>query len=425
MYIKGVAGTTYKDIDSSPPAFLNYENTIIEFRNIHDLGPMSMIEPKYPDKFYSSGIENIILYGNKDQLSDEGYCGINIPDISIQQRSQTVFRNIIIFQVKGTGFYGGIGQHELFLEWVTAFSCDGDGFVLKGGDIKGYRIASGNNGGVGIVLPGCGDSGFATGSGRFFDCDSWSNIKGVEIADSMGYFFFGLTLNLNRRGGLYIHSTRNGYPPGNIQIFRGAFSQNSQEENGDFSDILLYGERDGVGPYDIALFGCEFHGDGEKRKLPRHAIEDNSDYPRRCLVNGGFFDMDNYSTKQFSNKPQAVRDSFIYTKSDFLSQFELSYNWSDSDYELDKDTIDGFLIVNTGLSDRKVTLPETAKTSRGRVFYIVRQDDDARFNVVIQPSGNDTINGTHSPIEIDGQYKNQTYMIVRTDGRDWSAIKIS
>jgi|GEM_PF-1845823 hypothetical protein len=291
VYIKGVTGTTYNGIDnwSTPPPFIDKVNTIIKLEQGEVDTPIAMIRAKDPDNFFSAGIENIILWGNRTSDRDEGeegYYGIKINDIHdiYPQRSQTIIRNVIIYRTRGVGFYGGIGQHELFLEWVTAFANSSDGFVLRGEDIKGTRLASGANGGVGIKFPGSGSNEISSGAGRFYDVDSWSNKTGIEISDTMGYVFFNLVLNLNKQGGVFIHPTNSetGFPPGNIRIFHGAFSFNSQDRDETYSDILIEGKPSGgPGAYDVAFIGCKFHGSTSKEK---YAIEDNSLDPRRCLI---------------------------------------------------------------------------------------------------------------------------------------------
>lgn len=286
VYMRGVTGTTYNSIEN-PNNFSTKVNTIIRLKASLSQ-PISMIEPKTPNDFSSAGIENIILDGNKPNQQASGFFGIKIPDTTSPQRSQTQFRNIIVYQIKGIGFYGGKGQHELFLDWVTAYGCDSDGFVLRGEDIKGTRIASGANNGVGIKFPGSGDPNIASGSGRFIDVDCWGNIVGMEISDTLGYLFFQLQLNLNQRHGLRIYSTSSGFSPGDIRIYRGVFRQNSQEKHNEYSDIKLEPNSSGYGPSDIVLIGCEFHGSGNLPK-PRYAIEDSSSISRRCIITDSLF----------------------------------------------------------------------------------------------------------------------------------------
>lgn len=138
VYMRGVAGTTYNRMaettdylnPSNPPDnFFSKVNTVIRLKDGLSSG-ISMLEPKTPNDFSSAGVENIIFDGNKSKLTGSNYYGIKITDAAStsQQRSQAQFRNVMIYHVKGIGFYGGVGQHELFLDWVTAYGCDTYGF---------------------------------------------------------------------------------------------------------------------------------------------------------------------------------------------------------------------------------------------------------------------------------------------------------
>ncbi len=423
VYMKGVAGTTYNFIDLSRDNFLPRVNTVIKLKDTA-LSGIAMIEPKNPNDFSSAGIENLILDGNKACQTGSGYYGIKISDAPTPaykdgNRSQAQFRNIIVYQVKGIGFYAGYNQHELFLDWVTAFDCSSDGFVLRGEDIKGTRIASGANGGVGLKLPGSGSSSILSGAGRFFDVDCWSNLIGMEISDTMGYVFFQLQLNLNKRGGLRIYSTTPqppGFSPGDIRIYRGTFSQNSKELHNGYSDIKLEPNTSGYGPFDIALIGCQFHGSASSPK-PKYAIEDTSSIARRCIITDGLFIKSNYATG-VSNKPQAIRDCFDYDTGDLLTESELHYNWLAGNYNLGLG--DGFVAIDAGAQARTVNLPLLSTMNVGRVFYVTKTDTTANV-VTILATGTDKINGVQS-VTLNGQY--QTFMIIHA-GTEWIGIKIA
>lgn len=414
VYMRGVAGTTYNSIDT-PANFFSKVNTIIKLSPV--LNGISIIEPKTPNDFSSAGIENIILDGNKNsQQGSSGYYGIKIPDTNVIQRSQAQFRNVIIYQVKGTGFYGGKGQQELFLDWVTVYGCNSDGFVLKGEDIKGTRIASGANGGVGIKLPGSGDSTIPSGAGRFFDVDCWGNLVGMEISDTLGYVFFHLQLNLNKQYGLRIYATSSGFSPGNIRIYKGIFRQNSTVQDNTYSDIKLEPNTSGYGPCDIALIGCEFHGSAVAPR-PKYAIEDTSSIPRRLIVTESLFIKNNYGAG-ISNKPQAIRDCFDYQTGDILTEPELHYNWIPGNYNLGLG--DGFVAIDASGGERTVNLPALSNMPVGRIFYITKSD--ATNNAVrIQAQSGQTINGS-SFVTLNGQ--RQAYMIIHA-GTEWLGIKIA
>lgn len=452
VYMKGVAGTTYNFIDTTTdyntPSLPDTKNFFLKVNTVLRLidglsTGISMIEPKTPNEFCSAGIENMIFDGNKANITGSNYYGIKIVDAPSPtyyggNRSQAQFRNIIVYHVKGTGFYGGYNQHELFLDWVTAFGCDSDGIVLRGEDIKGTRIASGANAGIGIKLPGSGSATIASGAGRFIDVDCWSNRIGIEISDTMGYVFFGLVINSNRQGGLYIHSTTPqppGFSPGNIRIYRGGFGNNSTDAHNSYSEIKIEPNASGFGPFDIALIGCQFHGWEDSAqpppppKKPKYVIEDSSTYARRCIVTGGFFKMSNYGTG-ISNKPQAIRDCFNYEKGDIISDTDVGmhYAWVGATAQSPNPLTyniaigEGFLVVDTqNLRNIEVNLPAIGNISTGRVLYISRGDPYTNFSVTIKAAQGDNINGVQS-VSLTGQY--QAYMIVHA-GSGWFAVKIA
>ncbi len=417
VYMKGVSGTT-NNYTTDRTNFLARVNTIIKLKSNSASG-ISMIRPKTPNDFNSAGIENIILDGNGgSQSSGAGQFGIMITDTTTPQRSQAQFRNVVIYQIQGTGFYGGYGQHELFLDTVAVYGCTNDGIVLKGEDIKGTRVMSGNNGGVGIKLPGSGSSGMSSGSGRFFDVDSWSNLRGIEISDTLNYAFFNLGIDHNSQGGIRIFSTSSpGFNPGKINIYHGGFSFNSQSQNNGYSDIKLEGSiPGGYGPYDIALIGCQFEGasSGNKQK---YAIEDSSTYPRRCVVVDGLFIRSNYYSG-VSNKPQAIRDCHDYDTAEVLTEAELHYSWITSNYTFVLG--DAFAAVDASGAQRTIYLPALASEHAGRVFYVTKADTTTN-RVYISPQSGETINGGTS-VYMDGQY--QAYMIIHA-GTAWIGVKIA
>lgn len=432
VYIKGVAGTTYNKIGTDPSGFLARVNTVIKL-NSNAMSSISMVEPKIPNDFSSAGIENIILDGNKDNQNGSDHYGIKIVDASSGQRSQTVIKNVIIYRVKGIGFYGGVNQHELFLDWVTAFSCFSHGFVLRGEDIKGTRIASGVNSGVGIKFPGSSSATIPSGSGRFFDIDSWENLIGMEISDTLGYTFFYLQLSRNSRGGLHIYSTTPqppGFSPGNIRIYGGVFFQNSQNQDNGYSDIKLEPNTFGYSPYDIELLGCQFHGSATTPK-PKYVIESTSiedtslvAHIRRCIIIAGFIKRSNYATG-VSDTPQAIKDCFNYDTGELLNEHELNYSYINSNitstYNLSLG--DAYLLVNAFTNNAIVNLPTLSSMTTGRVFYIVKQDGVAGHTVTIQAAIGETINGNASVI-LSGSPAYQAYMIIH-GGTGWVGVKIA
>jgi len=288
-----------------------------------------------------------------------------------------------------------------------------------GQDIKGTRIASGNNiFGVGIKFPGSVNTLVGSGIGRFIDVDSWGNLIGMEISDTAGYVFFGLNLGANAQVGLHICqklAPGTGFIPGDVRIIKAIFGGNSTAGNGLFSDILLEPNTNGYGPYDIALIGCEFHG-GSPPYRTKYAIEDTSTIPRRCIITGGFFAPSNY-TQGISNKPQAIRDCYNNDTADILTQSELPYSYvTQNNYT--PALGDGFLYVDASQAPI-VKLPLLNAVPVGRVFYIANASPTAALT--IQAQSGQMINEVSS-VTLSGQ--RTAYMIIQA-GSEWIGIRVA
>jgi len=443
VYLKGVTGTSFTKIFQDPSVYLNEMNTILWLAD-NQSTPISMIEPKTPNNFGAAGIENLVLYGNRDTATSSGYFGIKLPDSTTEQRSHAEFKHVFIFDVKGTGFYGGVGHHELLFDFVIVYGSESHGFELRGEDLQGNRVWSGANGGIGIKFPGSASTTIGSGSGRFSHVDTWGNDIGMEISDSLSYFFFGLNVNVNKKHGLHLFPTTPtppppaapGFSPGRITIFRGNFSGNSQDANGGFSAVYLEGNQvpppdGGYGPYNITFLGTEFlgtpPGSGNGNK-PKYAIEDASAVPRRCLVAGGMFRRSGYqgpppnggTYSVVSNKPQAIRDCFDYDTAKQITETEIPYNWTTGTAPYVAALGDSFIYVDASGGARTVNLPKLAELPVGRVFYISKADNSSN-GVTIAAQAGELINGAAS-VSITGL--RQTYLIVH-GGTGWVGIQIA
>lgn len=165
----GICGTTFGAGSLSigqalPSSFINQEVSIIKLANGANA---NMLEQKSgsPYVLYNAGIENLVFWGNKSQQTVSKY-GIRLENIASDndaERGHNRFKYLLIYDIKGTGFYGGTRHHELHIDNVIAYGCDGNGFELYGEDSKLNRVQSAANSGVGIKIKG--------GALRFFDCD--------------------------------------------------------------------------------------------------------------------------------------------------------------------------------------------------------------------------------------------------------------
>ncbi len=409
VYMKGVGSTTFgsgsNDITREPSYFLPQVSIYIILANTSNV---DMIRPKSSDyTLQEAGIENIVLYGNKDNQSSGD--GISILDTTVATRGHVQIKNVLIYYVKGKGLYGGSNQHELHFDNVIAYGCGGDGFELKGQDIKATRIQAGANGGVGIKI-------HEGGAARLYDVDVWSNNIGVEIYDTTNVLFFGLNANLNNTYGLSIYQNSASYSPSQIQVFRGTFDSNSQDSDGGYPDIQVSSSSPTFGPADLLFHGCLFKGSASSPK-PNYAIIDDSYQPARNIVSDCYINRNNYSSGIINlNSIYKFRDCYDYTTRRLIGEDTIPYGFESSNYTLL--ITDCYLTVDTGTWNKNITLPTLSSTQLGKVYYISKSDSSANSVSIVQ-SGTDAISGTTS---INQRF--QTLMIINS-GSSWYSIKIS
>jgi hypothetical protein len=414
VYMIGLSSFTFKGIDKTDNQenFINNLNSVIYLKSGSNC---NMIEPEDPENFFSSGISDIALYGNKINQTTTGLKGINVPTpaVTTNQRSQAIFRNVLIYEVKGTGFYGGKEQHELFFDNVCSYGCESHGFELYGQDIKGEKVLSGANGGNGFVIA-------HGGSLRGLDWDAWGNTYGMEIYDVIGINIVQLVVNRNKKNGILIR--KDTYAPGNITFVRLGMGQNSQESSGLYSDILL--QTDASGVYNLNISASNFTGLGSK-----YAIEDNSASKKNVSVVGSSFETVNFAsgitnsidTVSFMGCTDKTTGTALIeylqghrirgarpstpkegdTRFNSISKRLETYGggkWVDSYTEGFKyssanvtvNEADSFILVSASGGARTVTLPPLANLTDGRKYTIMKNDSSANA-VSVVASGTDTI----------------------------------
>lgn len=428
----GFSGTTFGVLmnEIGTNNFLTHSTlspaTIIRMDSHSDV---NMIEPKGlpPDLYgennnilFQAEIENFIFWGDKEN-QNSGSC-IYLSDLTNNNyatRGHLRFRNLLIYHFKETGFHGGAGHHELYVDEVVSFGNESDGFVLFGQDIKASRIQSAANGGAGIKILGKIDPEnpglSASGAGRFYDVDCWSNEVGIDILDTMNLFFFGLSSNLSNTYGIHIHpsNTENGWSPTQIHVFRGAFDGNR------ICDLKVSSSEPKSGPSNILLDGCMFRGgEGTPPYLkPDYAIIDDSYDPARNIISNCFIKRTNYTNGIINNIGiYSFRNCYDYDTRRVLDEINVPYIYINGNYTILP--TDSYITVGTSSGNRTLTLPKLLATQLGKLFFISKRDVHS-FSVTVVPFTGDSILGTTLLTQVF-----ETLMIVNA-GVNWYSIKIS
>lgn len=406
----GIGGTTFgagaNDISlATPDNFLTQEVSILKLANNANV---NMLEQKNNTTFvlYNAGIENLIFYGNKSQqTAGNGIHLTNITSDNNAERGHNRFRNILIYNVKQTGFYDGTRHHELYLDNVIIYGCGANGFEFYGQDIKANRIQSAANGNVGIKITD-------GGAGRFNDVDVWSNDIGIEIYDTMNLFFFGLASSSNNKYGLYIHP--NSWAPSQIQIFRGNFDSNSKSGNNLYPEVRVTSSSPIFGPSNIEFIGCLFRGSNTSPK-PSYAIQDDSYKPARNIVTNCFFQRGNYVSGIINSiQIYAFKNNYDYDTRRCLDEFTVPYDFKNANYTLL--IPDCYLTIDCASGNKTITLPRLADTQLGKIFIISKSESSAN-TVTVNVTVGDTIVGINTLNQIY-----QTLMIINA-GANWYSIR--
>ncbi len=428
VLLSGVGGTVFgrADLDISgtaPDKFLAQALTIIKLADNSDNIDMlrqkgdNVNSSKKRDRtFYQSGIENIVFYGNKaNQKSTSVNNGIVIEDTNIECRGHCRFRNVLLYKMKGDGFYGGSYHHELFIDEMFSINCDGNGITFRGMDCKVSRSGSGFNGKTGIVITGGysipGSS--SGGAARCYDLDAWNNEYGIEISDCINIEVFGAGIDGNRKSGLYIHPGAAGISPRQIQFFRAVLSVNSESGMGLHAEVLIEGNA-----FNIVFNSCLFRGSFVDLKRPSYAIQDVSTSPARNLVTGCGIARGAYTRGIINNTGiYSFRDNYDLSTNEMLDESNLPYNYIESDKYIIKRS-DCYLTVNTIGKETILTLPPISETQVGKVYYIAKSDSNDVL-LKVAPAQGETISGIS---EIGQRF--DVLMIINA-GSGWFSTKIS
>ncbi len=373
--------------------------------------------------FYQSGIEDLALVGNRSgpqDTEDNGCRGIFIPDVRDHYRSQAKFRNVIILNTKGTGFYDGNNQYEVYLNDVEVINCGWNGFTLKGQDNKITRCGAGGNYKSGFYIT-------LGGAGRYYDVDAWGNEVGFKIQDVMNLFFFGIEANDNRTYGVEIGpgNTSASYTPSVLEFYRGYFSDNSTAGSGAYPDVYLYSlpESGQWGPGHVLFHGCLFLGFTDQGH-PSYPIYDASVNVQRNVVSDCSFWANHYvhdGILQYSdsgaNASYQFRDCML-DDSDGLGVYSTNsvkvVSTSSSSYVMAP--WDGYVNADASSGNVTITLPDIDRVQVGSVFYVSRADDSGN-SVVVRGWKGQLVNGDPS-VPADGYLS--TLMIIRI-GSEWRA----
>jgi hypothetical protein len=406
----GVGGTTF---GTGENLYLNH-NAFIQQSCVSVIRcstAVTMLQP-LGDYLDNSSIENLVFYsgnGSGERLGDTAN-GIILPNLTdgMAYRGQSKFRNLLIYNCGGTGFYGGTNHHELHFDNVICYGCR-KGFELKGQDIKAFKLGAGLNTLAGIEIS-------KGGAGRYYDIDTWQNDIGVEIYDAMNISFFGLVSNMNVKYGLYIHkgSEATSYNPSQVQIFRGNFQANSTDPINAYPDVLL--SSNPYGPFGIEFIGCLFRGSSSSPK-PNYAIMDSSSSTSRNIVSNCFFQRGNYASGLINrNDIYSFKNNYDAETAQCLDEANLPYAFRSSDYALLP--TDCYLTVDCNSGPKVITLPLLNLTQVGKVFIISK--NNAGNTLTISPSVTNSIVGiTTLPAD---QF---SALLVVNGGSSWYSIRIS
>lgn len=365
------------------------------------------------EDFQNSGIKNLIIDGNKDNCG----CvqdGIHIADCTQanQPRGHLRFYNIIIYEVNGTGFYGGINQHELYLDEVIAFRCGNNGVFFGGQDIKANRVQSAENANAGLVIKN-------GGAARLYDFDAWGNNIGILINDCFSVFFFGLQSNLNKQYGVKIcpSTDLNAFSPNRINFYNGVFSDNGFEGTQVLpgADVCVTSNSPNMGPCFITVNNSTFKGSPGNSYC--YAIIDSSYIPRKNVFNNCNFYKEEYALGIINNNAiYKFSNCYYYGVDGITDEFSLSIKFVTSNYTAS--VSDSFIVVGyTGSTNVVISFPNQGSFQLGKIYYVTKKEsNNGTVNLAAVTGG--AITG-----DLVLSQQSDTAMIVNF-GNTWHSIKI-
>ncbi len=420
VYLEGVGGSTFGQYPDFDPIYTptNFKDSLTCKITLTGSSAIDMIQTD--TLFYLCGIQNLALVGNRSGSTDTSSTtgrGIYIPDVIDQYRSQAMFRNVIIFNTKGTGFYDGVNQYEVNLSYCMVADCGWNGYTLYGQSCKVEHCGAGNNYQSGFSIP-------SQGADRFYDVDAWNNNIGYELHDCWDVPFFGITANNNRTFGVYIGpgNATNSYAPAYIYFYRGNFTDNSTASSGTYSDIYLYGNShtSGIGPAAVLFDGCRFMG-YQGQGHPKYPIEDESQTPQSNSVEHCYFNIQNYTSGLIINRSNMyqVRDC-QYEDANGLGPYAtntMRFIFKDTAYQMEP--YDGQVNASAQSGNITITLPNIDSVQLGTVYYVSRADNTTN-TLTVTAYGTQKINGASS-VSVNGYL---TTLMITNAGSQWTASKM-
>ncbi len=373
---------------------------MIQFDNDDD-----NIDNDYKRCYQGSEISGLCLFGNKG--SSNCLNGIHIKDYYSyvdSPRGHLRFKNLMIYQFNGDGFYNGNFQNEIYIDEVNVFDCDQNGFYLCGQDNKITRAQSAANDLSGFYIA-------KGGAGRFYDIDCWNNNYGIEIVDTMNHFFFGFSANQNNIG-LYIHpgSVNDSYSPLELNFFRGTFDANN------LCDIKVHSENPNMGPSYLTFNNCMFRGKESGTKA-NYAIMDTSYYPSRNIISECIFIKNNYAVRLINlTTIYKFRDCYDYSNRGVIEENSNNYKLINTNYNIL--TTDSYISIgNIGANNIELILPVPNSCQVGKMIFVTKIYSCSGYATLSVAEDYDVL----GDIEVRSLY--DTLMIVNAGG-SWYSMKI-
>lgn len=423
VYLKGAGGSTFGGATFDPGNWSSHFKDNLSCKITLASGSICNII-QTDSIFYQSGVEDIALVGNSTGPTDTnstGCHGIHITDITDPNnatRSQAIFRNVIIYETKGSGFYDGANQHEGDLSYVMVMNCGWNGFTIKGMDCKIEHCGAGVNYDSGFYIS-------TQGADRSYDVDAWSNNVGYELHDCINVFFFSIKANMNRTYGVYIGPGTNStsYAPSLINFYQGTFVDNSTATSSGYSDIYLYSNSfsQNYGPTAILFHGCQFRG-YQGYGHTKYPIEDVSVIPRSNVVSDCYFYASQYTTGKIinNNSIYEIRDC-VYQDANGLGVYganTMNFVSKDSSYQMKP--YDGQVNASAQTNNVVVTLPDLNEVPVGTIFYVSRADQSTSYSLTVAAYTGQTVNGSSS-VAVNGYL---TTLMITQVGSQWRASKM-
>lgn len=224
----------------------------------------NMIEP---DTNYESVIiQGITLDGNKSEHSAAAdKCGIYMPDLTSENanRPNLILRDILIMNIKGTGFYAGTNQNEFLLDHVCCRKNTKHGFYFNtNNDISLNYVWAGSNDETGLNFLNC-------AAVKANNCDTWENEIGMMIENGGNFVFNKRSSNNNNTYGLHLRTV------GDAVFNDCLFTYNSRAFGYHANIYLSTSNPNHHGCFGIRFIGCTI-GQFQSSPAAKTGIEDST-----------------------------------------------------------------------------------------------------------------------------------------------------